>query len=87
VPRAEWVVGDRQGHVTLECSKHAEMILGVGAAWAIPISSLCVVTAPEDIAALIVELASTEDVETLVDRGCPTYVAGLTIDADSPERR
>jgi hypothetical protein len=82
--RAKFLVGDRQGHATLECARHAQLILDRGESWAIPIASLCVITEASDIGDALLQSALSEEAETVADKACPTYVRGFTLDLQRP---
>ena len=78
--RAKWLVGDRQGHVTVECDMHAELILTRGDSWAIPLGSLCVVTNARTIGDALADAALSDEAETLGNTDCPTYARGFSVD-------
>jgi hypothetical protein len=81
--RAQWLVGDKQGHVTVECSRHARLILDAsvgGVAWAIPLVSLCVVTDAETIGDALLNAAQEQEAPAVGNKRCPTYVRGFTLD-------
>ena len=80
--RAHWLVGDRQGHTTVECTMHAQLVLTRGGSWAIPLASLCVVTDASSIGEALASAALAEQPEPVGNAACPTYAQGFTIDLE-----
>jgi hypothetical protein len=83
-----YLVGDSQGHTTVECGLHAQLILstrdGSKIPWAIPLSSLCVITDADSIGGALVDAALRQEPESVTAQGCPTYVRGFTLDLQRP---